>query len=220
MDTAATQDAFSLRRSDGVRVSGSFSWAGNTMTFLPSAALPGGTSYTARVTTAAKDAAGNALGTEKAWSFKTIRSFDAAPVAATVTFGSLAGGSFSDLAADDGLTYRVDSDTLPTRTAAWYGTFKGVSRSLSNLRVTYKGSNTRSCTQQMFLWRWTDSSWVRIHSRTVGTTEVGVSATPAGPLSSFLSSMGQPPGARVRCQTTAGGFTAQANLLRIAYDAP
>ncbi len=219
MNTLETERAFSLRLGSGASEPGSFSWSGTTMTFTPATALARGGLYTATVSTAARDSAGNPLAASHTWSFRTIRSFDAAPVAATVTFGSLAGGSFSDLAADDGLTYRVDSDTLPTRTAAWYGTFKGVSRSLSNLRVTYKGSNTRSCTQQMFLWRWTDSSWVRIDSRTVGTTEVGVSATPAGPLSSFLSSMGQLR-ARVRCQTTAGGFTAHANLLRIAYDAP
>ncbi|MDQ4071252.1 MAG: Ig-like domain-containing protein [Actinomycetota bacterium] len=45
MNRAATADAFSLARAtDGARVSGAFSWSGNTLTFKPAAPLDPATS--------------------------------------------------------------------------------------------------------------------------------------------------------------------------------
>ncbi|MFL5820260.1 MAG: Ig-like domain-containing protein [Solirubrobacteraceae bacterium] len=71
MNQSQTQSAFSLRRtSDGSSVSGTFSWSGNTMTFDPTSDLAS-TKYTATVTTAARDLAGNPLGSQKLWYFTT-----------------------------------------------------------------------------------------------------------------------------------------------------
>lgn len=52
-------------------VSGTVSVSGNTATFTPTASLVGNTQYTATVTSAAKDAAGNALAANYTWSFTT-----------------------------------------------------------------------------------------------------------------------------------------------------
>jgi hypothetical protein len=72
MDKPSAKSAFSLKRtSDGAAVSGSFGWNGNTLTFKPKAVLAGGTQYTASVSTAAKDLAGNPLPVAKTWQFTT-----------------------------------------------------------------------------------------------------------------------------------------------------
>jgi hypothetical protein len=52
-------------------VSGSFSWYGNALIFVPNTDLAGGTQYTASVSTAAKDLAGNPLPVAKTWRFTT-----------------------------------------------------------------------------------------------------------------------------------------------------
>jgi hypothetical protein len=51
---------------------GALSWTGNTVTFNPTADLAGSTTYTATITTGAKDLAGNALATNKVWTFTTV----------------------------------------------------------------------------------------------------------------------------------------------------
>ena len=73
MDKASAQAAFSLKRtSDGAPVSGAFGWYGPaTLLFQPDADLAPGTQYTASVTTAAKDLAGNPLANPVTWSYTT-----------------------------------------------------------------------------------------------------------------------------------------------------
>jgi glucose/arabinose dehydrogenase len=73
MDKASAQAAFSLKRtSDGAPVSGSFGWYGpGVLLFKPSADLAAATQYTASVSTAAKDSAGNPLQVAKTWQFTT-----------------------------------------------------------------------------------------------------------------------------------------------------
>jgi hypothetical protein len=74
MDKPATEGAFTLKRtSDGAPVSGIFGWYGPTaMIFKPDADLEPGTQYTATISTAAKDLAGNSLAAEKTWQFTTV----------------------------------------------------------------------------------------------------------------------------------------------------
>lgn len=57
--------------SSGAAVAGSISVSGASATFVPSAALSAGTTYQVRVTTAARDLAGNALASAFASSFST-----------------------------------------------------------------------------------------------------------------------------------------------------
>ena len=73
MDKASAQAAFSLKRtSDGAPVSGSFGWYGpGVLIFKPDADLAAGTQYTASVSSAAKDLAGNPLPAAKTWQFTT-----------------------------------------------------------------------------------------------------------------------------------------------------
>jgi hypothetical protein len=72
MDKPSAEAAFSLKRtSDGSTVSGSFGWYGNALILKPSADLAAGTQYTAAVSGAAKDQAGNSLANPTTWRFTT-----------------------------------------------------------------------------------------------------------------------------------------------------
>ena len=75
MDEASVQAAFTLKRtSDGTPVGGKFSWYGKlgyALVFNPTESLAPGTQYTAMVTAAAKDLAGNPLPAAKTWRFTT-----------------------------------------------------------------------------------------------------------------------------------------------------
>ena len=75
MDKPSAEAAFSLKRtSDGAAVSGSFSWYGNALIFKPNADLAAGTQYTAAVSAAAKDVAGNTLANPTTWRYTTAGS--------------------------------------------------------------------------------------------------------------------------------------------------
>lgn len=223
MDTAATATAFSLTRaSDGAPVAGSISWSGNTLRFRPSSALAAGTSYRARVSTDARDLAGNRLGSEQVWSFTTLAEVSAAPSTITRQSGSLLGGGPTQLGTDDNAYYRNASTTRSTYTTSWYGTFSSVSNSLSSLKVTYKGKSSRTCTQNVEIWRWTTNTWISLDSRSVGTTEVLVERLPGGTLADYVSGTsgdGQVH-VRVRCTLTSASFNTSADLLRITYTRP
>lgn len=72
MDKPSTQGAFSLRRtSTGATVPGRFAWYGTALIFIPTNPLAAGADYTATVSTAAKDLAGNHLPAARAWGFRT-----------------------------------------------------------------------------------------------------------------------------------------------------
>ena len=75
MDKAAPEAAFSLKRQGGNAVVGAFSWSTDStvLTFNPGSELAESATYNAKVGTGAKDAAANALGAEKGWSFDSVQ---------------------------------------------------------------------------------------------------------------------------------------------------
>ena len=78
---SVTASSFTLTGPGGP-VSGGASVAGSTATFTPGSSLAGDASYTATVTTAVRDLAGNALAATHQWSFSTIETTQ--PTVATV----------------------------------------------------------------------------------------------------------------------------------------
>jgi serine protease AprX len=224
MNTSATQGAFSLVNVGGTSlISGTFSWSGNTMTFTPSLLLLGGTQYSAKVaggSGGAKDTAGNALAADRTWSFTTASAAAggfAFPSGVSVLTGTVRGGSAASLNADDD-TYFLVTSSFTTPTAAWYGAFTGLPVTAKNLKVTYKGKNSVTCTQTVAIWRWATSSWIQLDSRSVGGTEVAIAdLAPPGAASDYVSSTGEVR-ARVRC-TAFSPFTESGDLLKLAYDA-
>jgi hypothetical protein len=71
VDCASMSAAFSLTGAVEGAVSGTVACSGNSATFTPTAMLDDDTPYTASVTSAATDAAGNALASPHSWSFTT-----------------------------------------------------------------------------------------------------------------------------------------------------
>jgi hypothetical protein len=70
---ASSIDATSLRLSEGgSAITGTVGVAGAVATFTPAAPLTAGRTYTATVTTLARDLAGNGLAADHAWSFTTV----------------------------------------------------------------------------------------------------------------------------------------------------
>lgn len=136
--------------------------------------------------------------------------------------GSLRSGGYAQLASDDNSYYNVNSTTSGTRATAWYGRFAAVPNALKSLKLTYKGKNSRSCTQTLALWRWTTSSWVGLDSRTVGTTEVQIEKTPTGTLADYVSgSSGDGEvRARVRCTRSSSGFYSSGDLMKVLFERP
>jgi hypothetical protein len=112
--------------------------------------------------------------------------------------------------------FQVNSTTSGTRTTSWYGSFTGAPASLSNLKVTYVGKNSRSCSQVVSIWRWSDGTWRSLSSRTVGTGEVTLAdLVPSGPAAGYVSASGQVR-VRVRC-TASASFFASGEVLKLTY---
>ena len=71
MDSATLGSSFSLKGEDGNTVSGTLAYSGSAATFIPGSVLAYATVYTATLSTAATDQAGNHLEAAKVWSFTT-----------------------------------------------------------------------------------------------------------------------------------------------------
>jgi hypothetical protein len=183
--------------------------------------LTPGTIYYYQVTS--RDAAGNAAtqppGGPASFTTPTVTTVTAFPTSTVIQSGTLRGGSAASLNADDNTYFQVNSTAVGTRTASWYAAFTGVSRNLSNLKITYKGKNSLSCTQTVAIWRWTTNSWVQLDRRSVGTSEVLIAnLLPSGALANYVSSGGE---LRVRVQSTqSSNFFSSGDLMQIVYARP
>lgn len=138
-----------------------------------------------------------------------------APSAGSADAGSVAGGSYADLAGNDNVYWRIASSTSGKRTASATVSFSGVAASGTSAKITYSGSNTKSCSQSLSIYNVGSNSWQTIHSATIGSTETLVTASVPSPLSSYVSSSGQLQ-ARIRC-TTNSSFTLQGDFLSLQY---
>jgi hypothetical protein len=69
-------------------------------------------------------------------------------------------------------------------------------------------------------WRWTTSSWIQLDSRSVGTSEAGLTLAPAGTLADYVSGTSGDGEVRVRVRytTSAGSFYASGDLLTVTVD--
>jgi Ice-binding-like/Bacterial Ig-like domain len=70
--TTITGTTFTLTGPGITPVPGAVTYAGSTATFTPTAALAGGTLFTATITTGAEDPTGNALAANFVWTFTTV----------------------------------------------------------------------------------------------------------------------------------------------------
>lgn len=221
MNQSAAQSAFSLvRSSDGAKVSGSFSWSGNTMTFTPSSALASGAAYTATVSTGATDSAGNAMQSSSQWSFavRTAQFVTASPSSTSVSTGSLSSGSVASLTSADGVYFTVKSSGRKTRTSAWYGTLSGTPSTLRNLAVNVKAKSSATCSQTVSIYNFSSASWLTLDSRSLGTTPVGFGVTVPGTLSNYASNGNLR--VRMSCSSRSTSFAHSTDLLNVSYTTP
>jgi hypothetical protein len=91
-DSTITSSSVQLANASGTRVTGTVTMSGNTVTFTPSTSLAGSAQYRATITTAVRDAAGNALTSAYSWSFTTVASTSTTVVAWDAVSASTLGG--------------------------------------------------------------------------------------------------------------------------------
>jgi hypothetical protein len=230
MNQAAAQGAFRLAGADGSTVPGSFSWSGNTLVFDPAANLAYGTTYTATVGTGATDTAGNAMAAPSTWTFTTAAAppppppstaTTAFPNAVNIYNGWRRAGDHTRLRSDDSYYYEVSSTTSGTRVADWYGMVPATN-GLKSLKVTYNGRASASTTQVVYIYNWTTGVWVQLDSRTVGTSDITVTANPAGTLADYVSNASGAGDVAVRVRSTRSdgtSFFVRADLLSVSYAA-
>lgn len=138
------------------------------------------------------------------------------PSSVTVSVGSINSGSVSNLSANDGSYFVVNSSTTSTFTTDWYSsvTISENRTSVSKLTVTYDGRYSTSVTQRLYLFNYSTNAWNQIDSRTVGTSDVTVTFSPTTP-SNFISTTGIIR-LRVLGTSTAGTFTCSGDFVRFA----
>ena len=79
-------------------------------------------------------------------------------------------------------------------------------------RSSYRGRNSQSsCTQTVDIWRWSDSTWVQLDTRTVGTTEMSItSLVPPGVLADYVNGTSGNGDVRIRVRATrSANFTSR-----------
>ncbi len=143
---------------------------------------------------------------------------DLFPSSFTIESGSLGGGSAASLNADDDSFLVVRTPKSGTgHTATWYGTFTGVDNGIGSLAATYKGKSSATCTQTISIFRWTDSTWVLLDTRSIGTTEVLISGlSPSGTLADFVSNTSGTGDVRIRVSCSGGSnFNLSGDLMML-----
>lgn len=157
---------------------------------IPLTGLSANTLYHYRVKST--DAAGNTA-TSVDHTFQTGGSKNYLPSATTILAGSLASGSFSNLATNNESYYQVNSTTSSPRITDWYAsvTITEAAGSVSQLITTYNGDYSRNnTTQTLYLFNWATSVWTQIDSQLVGETDVTITNTQIAP-ANFISPTGQ-----------------------------
>ena len=132
--------------------------------------------------------------------------------------GSLAGGSAASLRADDGAYFSVSAGFLTN--PSWYASFTGVPGAATNLRVTYVGRASRTCTLTVSIYNWSTAAWTSLRQQSIGTSDVTFAdLVPPAAASSYRSTGGE-----VRVRATCSVFTfssysSSGDLLTLTYDA-
>jgi uncharacterized protein YkwD len=145
-------------------------------------------------------------------------SANAYPASTTIYSGAPAGGDASRLGADDDSLYQVASTNAGTRLTSWYGRISGVSNSLTQLAVTYRGSHTASCSQAVYLWHWANGYWVRFASSNGGPAETQTTFTVTASVASYVSNVSGNGDVAVRVHCTSTGtssFVTSGDLMRV-----
>jgi hypothetical protein len=142
------------------------------------------------------------------------------PISTTIKNGTRRTGDVSRLAADDDSFFEVNS---ASGTTFWYGNFAGISNRLTNLRVHYSGKNSLTSSQRIRLWNYRTGKWNTVDTRSVGPSEVSLTALPGGTLADYVSGSRGDGDLRVGVRTRRSDSTryfSSADALSVVYDLP
>jgi Ice-binding-like/Bacterial Ig-like domain len=113
MDAATLNAATFTLKQGTTPVAGAVAYAGLTATFLPASALAANATFTATITTGAKDPSGNALGGDHVWTFSTS---DAPPTVSFTDPADKATAVSADTQVKAAFSEAMDPATLTTAT--------------------------------------------------------------------------------------------------------
>jgi CARDB/Divergent InlB B-repeat domain len=142
-----------------------------------------------------------------------------APSSVTISSGTARAGTAASLAKADGVTFQVNSTTSTTRTTRWSGTVVNVPNATAGLQVVYKGNDSVSSTQTIYLFNYTTNAWVGMKTSTVGTTAVTLIIVPTGTMADYVSGATGSGSVKVQLKTTntTASFHTSADQLNIGY---
>jgi len=151
------------------------------------------TTYT--YTVSAYDAAGNESGQSAPAVATTpgVQTKNYAPTSITLTKGTIASGSVSNLAANDASYLVINAAKSANKYYTdWYSSVSIAEApgSVTKLTITYDGKLSSTQTQSLHIWNWSTSAWVQIDSRSVGTSDVTVTWSTTSP-ANYISASGE-----------------------------
>ncbi len=112
------------------------------------------------------------------------------PSSVTMLTGTVGGGSYASLGADDGGYLQVNGGKVGKKFATdWYGRMV-VAETPISLTVDYNGHYSASGTQTLYLYNFSTSAWSQIDAATVGTSDVTRTCVISSP-AAFVSATGE-----------------------------
>ena len=142
------------------------------------------------------------------------------PTGTTMLMGSIASGSYQNLAANDGSYMTVNAGKSGSNYYTdWYAS-TSIAEQPTKLTITYDGKYSRSRTQKLYLYNFSSSSWTQVDQATVSTTDVTRTYATTSP-SNFVSGTGEIR-MRVAANTRTSSYSCSADYLtyKIEYVAP
>lgn len=143
-----------------------------------------------------------------------------APSSVAISTGTLRTGTVTALAKADSSYYQVNSNTAATRAADWSATTAAnIPNSTAGLQITYRGLNSRSCTETIYLYNYRTVAWVSLKTITVGTSAVTTVIVPSGTAADYVSGTSGNGTVKVRIKntSTAGSFYTSGDQVAIGY---
>ena len=154
-NTTVNGTTFTLKDAGGNPVSGTVGYANRVAQFTPTSALQALVVYTATITVGVTDAAGNALGAEKTWSFTTVADGTIPAPALDPIGGTYATSQNVTISCTDGsatIMYTVDGSDPSSSHGSTYSTGFPVAVNTTVKAMAYRdGYNDSSVTEAAYV---------------------------------------------------------------------
>jgi hypothetical protein len=183
-----------------------------TVTYTPAPGYTGPDSFTYKANDGTDDSSTATVTIDVA---PVVTTLDFFPTSVSIGTGQLAGGSAASMNADDNVYYQVNSTGGSNPTVLWIASITGVPTNPTSIKLTYSALCTSACTQTIWIWRWTTSSWVRLlDAGSLGPTETKLTFHPSGAAADYVSSSGQVQ-VKLRYGGTSTPYQVDSDLLQV-----